>query len=36
VVCLEDFAEDEKVLIAKSEVPREYAHLDAELTDWQA
>jgi hypothetical protein len=35
VVRREDFTEDEMALIAESEVPREYAYLDAELTDWQ-
>jgi hypothetical protein len=36
VIRLEDFTEEEIALIAKAEVPREYAYLDAELTDWQA
>jgi prevent-host-death family protein len=35
VVLLEDFTEDEMALIAKPEVPAEYAYLDAELQDWQ-
>ena len=35
VVRLEDFTEEEMALIAKAEVPAEYAHLDAELKDWQ-
>jgi prevent-host-death family protein len=34
VVRLEDFTDEEMSLIAKSEVPAEYAHLDAELKDW--
>ena len=33
VVRLEDFSEDEMALIAKTEVPEEYAHLDSELRD---
>jgi hypothetical protein len=33
VVRLEDFAEEEMALIAKAEVPAEYAHLDTELKD---
>jgi prevent-host-death family protein len=35
VVRLEDFTEEEMALIAKAEVPAEYAYLDAELKDWQ-
>ena len=35
VVRLEDFTDEEMALIADSEVPAEYAHLDAELKDWQ-
>jgi prevent-host-death family protein len=35
VVRLEDFTEQEMALIAKAEVPAEYAYLDAELKDWQ-
>jgi hypothetical protein len=35
VVRLEDFTEEEMALIAKAEVPPEYAHLDAELKDWK-
>jgi prevent-host-death family protein len=35
VVRLEDFTDEEMALIAKAEVPTEYAHLDAELKDWQ-
>lgn len=35
VVRLEDFSEDEIALIAKTEMPDEYAHLDAELKDWK-
>ena len=29
------FTDEEMALIAKSEVPAQYAHLDAELKDWQ-
>jgi PHD/YefM family antitoxin component YafN of YafNO toxin-antitoxin module len=35
VVRLEDFTEEEMALIARAEVPAEYAHLDDELKDWQ-
>ena len=35
VVRLEDFTDEEMALIAKAEVPAEYAHLDAELKDWR-
>jgi prevent-host-death family protein len=35
VVRLEDFTDEEMALIAQAEVPAEYAHLDAELKDWQ-
>lgn len=35
VVRLEDFTEEEMALIAKAEVPTEYAHLDSELKDWR-
>jgi prevent-host-death family protein len=35
VVRLEDFTEAEMALIATSEVPAEYNHLDAELKDWR-
>jgi prevent-host-death family protein len=35
VVRLEDFADEEIALIARAEVPAEYAHLDAELKDWR-
>jgi PHD/YefM family antitoxin component YafN of YafNO toxin-antitoxin module len=35
VVRLEDFTEDEVALIARTEMPGEYAHLDAELKDWK-
>jgi prevent-host-death family protein len=35
VVRLEDFTEEEMALIAKADVPAEYAHLDTELKDWQ-
>jgi prevent-host-death family protein len=35
VVRLEDFTDEEMALIANAEVPAEYAHLDAELNDWQ-
>jgi prevent-host-death family protein len=35
VVRLEDFTEAEMALIANTDVPAEYAHLDAELKDWQ-
>jgi prevent-host-death family protein len=31
----EDLSDDDLALIAKSEFPAEYAHLDAELTDWK-
>jgi len=34
VVRLEDFSEEEMALIARADVPAEYAHLDAELKDW--
>jgi len=34
VVRLEDFSDEEMVLIAQAEVPAEDAHLDAELKDW--
>jgi prevent-host-death family protein len=34
VVRLEDFTEEEMVLIAKAEVPPELAYLDEELKDW--
>ena len=34
VVRLEEFSDDEMALIARAEVPAEYAHLDAELKDW--
>ncbi len=34
VVKLEDFTAEEIDLIAKTEVPPGYAHLDAELKDW--
>jgi prevent-host-death family protein len=35
VVLLEDFTDEEMALIAQAEVPAEFAHLDAELKDWQ-
>jgi prevent-host-death family protein len=35
VVRLEDFTEEEMALIAKAEVPAEYAHLETELKDWR-
>ena len=35
IVRLEDFTEEEMALIAKAEVPAEYAHLDSELKDWR-
>jgi prevent-host-death family protein len=35
VVRLEDFTDEEMALIAKADVPPEYARLDAELKDWQ-
>lgn len=35
VVKLEDFTDEEMALIAKAEVPAEYAHLDDELKDWR-
>lgn len=31
----EELNEDEIALIARAEVPSEYAYLDQELTDWQ-
>jgi prevent-host-death family protein len=34
VVRLEDFTEEEMALIVQAEVPAEFAHLDAELKDW--
>jgi hypothetical protein len=30
-----DLDDEEMALIAKSEVPAEYAHLDEELKDWR-
>jgi PHD/YefM family antitoxin component YafN of YafNO toxin-antitoxin module len=35
VVRPEDLTEAQIALIAKAEVPAEYAHLDAEATDWK-
>jgi prevent-host-death family protein len=35
VVRLEDFTDAELALISNTDVPAEYAHLDAELKDWQ-
>jgi hypothetical protein len=35
VVRLEDFSADEIALIAKTEMPEEFAHLDSELKDWK-
>jgi prevent-host-death family protein len=35
VVRLENFTDAEMALIASANVPAEYAHLDAELKDWQ-
>jgi prevent-host-death family protein len=35
VVRLEEFSDEEIALIAKAEVPSEYAYLDAELKDWK-
>jgi prevent-host-death family protein len=35
VVLLEEFTDEEMALIAQAEVPAEFAHLDAELKDWQ-
>jgi prevent-host-death family protein len=35
VVRLEDFTDEEMALIARAEVPAEYAYLDSELKDWQ-
>jgi len=35
VVRLEDFTDEEMALIARAEVPAEYADLDAELKDWR-
>jgi len=32
----EELSEADIALIAKAEVPAEYAHLDEELGDWQA
>jgi PHD/YefM family antitoxin component YafN of YafNO toxin-antitoxin module len=34
VVRLEDFSDNELALIARAEVPAEYARLDDELKDW--
>jgi PHD/YefM family antitoxin component YafN of YafNO toxin-antitoxin module len=34
-LCPEDLTEADLDLIAKAEVPAEYAHLDAELADWK-
>jgi prevent-host-death family protein len=35
VVLLEDFSDEEMALIARADVPAEYAYLDAELKDWR-
>jgi|SRR5882724_11816964 len=35
VVRLEDFTDEEMALIASTEVPADYAHLDDELKDWK-
>jgi hypothetical protein len=35
VVRLEDFTDEEMKMIAKSETPTEFAHLDDELKDWK-
>jgi PHD/YefM family antitoxin component YafN of YafNO toxin-antitoxin module len=35
VVRLEDFTDEEMALIARTETPAEFAHLDAELKDWK-
>ncbi len=35
VVSIEDFTDEDMALIAQSEMPRGYEHLDAELKDWQ-
>jgi prevent-host-death family protein len=35
VVRLEDFTDEEMALIAQSEAPSQYSHLDAELKDWR-
>ena len=35
VIRPEDLTEEQAALIAKAEVPTEYAHLDAEVADWQ-
>jgi PHD/YefM family antitoxin component YafN of YafNO toxin-antitoxin module len=35
VIRPEDLSEDQVALIAKAEVPAEYAHLDAEVADWR-
>jgi hypothetical protein len=34
-IAAEELSEAELALIAKSEVPPEYAHPDAELADWK-
>ena len=36
VVAIEDFTDEDMALIAKSEVPPGYEHLDEELKDWRA
>jgi len=35
VIRPEDLTEEQAALIAKAEVPPEYAHLDAEVGNWQ-
>jgi hypothetical protein len=35
VVSIEDFTDEDIALIAKSEVPSGFEHLDEELKDWQ-
>jgi PHD/YefM family antitoxin component YafN of YafNO toxin-antitoxin module len=35
IVLPENLTEDQVALIAKAEVPTEYAHLDAEVSDWR-
>lgn len=32
---IDELTEEEMALIARAEVPAEYAHLDAELKDWR-
>ncbi len=35
VIRPEDLTEEQVALIAKAKVPTEYAHLDAEVSDWR-